>query len=998
VATADELLGITAPARQTADDLLGAPSSGSGQTAEAMLGITAEPSAMAQFFEPTVRTGQRIVERLRESGEAVLGLPSLIRKFALGEAQGGLSDVVKGTAKPVTATDVGWTALRAVGAPFEPIFAPIGESIRTAAEGFVSPETAKTVGAVGEMAAGVGLPFVRVPATPVTRGLSRVGLGRLHEETLALDRARATKPVAEVLREPVPPTEIMPPPGPSVPGITDVARDFRSLQAEGQQLAEQIGTLERAGLPVPRQLRQAYEDIRLAMRGPEARPAMPEVLRRVVQPRAPEAAPAISAAAPETALTGGAPVIGEPLLTPRVSEEATRAITTAAKNTAEALGQTQASAEGKRLFRQVAEALSSGQIHVPDLPQVLERSGLSLPEFVREYADTVSASGRQLQQLSALRQHLDRIASSDPQAARALAELTKHLPPTTLWQMFLYGAGRWPGFVAIDNFRRASLVAQTATTARNILSQTGRYTLEVLDQALQGGIKGEGMGNAPELLASFFRNFPGRQTAELTRALEAFPLDAAKLSALPAGEVNLGTKWTRVINTLNSMQESFFRRAIFDATIRGELRQRGLDVATTLANPRTIPADIITTATQRALESTFAATPGKGTFGDAVMRMYQAFPPLTTINPFPRFLMNSYKFLLDFSPAGYLRLLGKTPEGVLNLANAGKRAEILSRASLGTGLLASGLAVRYSDLAGPKWYEIQVGDKTLDARPFAPVSTYLFFGEALKIMGEAGADSIRNGTDLLQALKTHGKMTVQDVAQGLLSINRIAGTGLVAVDLIRSGAMERKLDLLRDFLAQYLGGFSVPLRTLKDALAGGSPEEATMRDVRGTLLGPAKANVPILSQELPPRPSPLRADIPQVETPWLRQTTGLSLRTKTPVEAEVDRLGIEFPTIAPRTGDPEADRLIAGKMGILSERIVTRILQGPQYQALPDPQKEAILRNLFGRIGTAARQQAAAERPDVFAPLRLQNLPVWKRLLIPDVIRKALDAQRGQGR
>jgi len=99
-------------------------------------------------FEPLQRFGRRVMGRLEEAGQAVVDLPGVVSRTVRGEG---------------TKEDL-FTGLRALGAPFEPIFAPIGESVRLAAESFVSPETAETVGTVAEVGSAFLLPFPgRVP-------------------------------------------------------------------------------------------------------------------------------------------------------------------------------------------------------------------------------------------------------------------------------------------------------------------------------------------------------------------------------------------------------------------------------------------------------------------------------------------------------------------------------------------------------------------------------------------------------------------------------------------------------------------------------------------------------------------------------------------------------------------------------------------------------------------------------------------------------------------
>jgi hypothetical protein len=134
-------------------------------------GVTIPPGT----FRPLATVGKRVLQRLTESGQAVIDLPGAIGRGVTG--RGTMEDL--------------FTGLRAVASPFEPIFAPIGESLRTSAEEFgATPGAAQLIGAGGEIATGLALPFIRTAPTPALgRPLQRVGIGRAPEATLEAERA-----------------------------------------------------------------------------------------------------------------------------------------------------------------------------------------------------------------------------------------------------------------------------------------------------------------------------------------------------------------------------------------------------------------------------------------------------------------------------------------------------------------------------------------------------------------------------------------------------------------------------------------------------------------------------------------------------------------------------------------------------------------------------------------------------------------------------------------
>jgi hypothetical protein len=614
----------------------------------------------------------------------------------------------------------------------------------------------------------------------------------------------------------------------------------------------------------------------------------------------------------------------------------------------------------------------------------MDASGAA-PEMVSFFRNTVRSDAQKLNFLSQLRKSMKAMEANDPSITPALNAFNQAIPPDYFWQRFLRL------YRPIENIRRASLTAQFATTARNILSQTGRYSTEVLDQAVQSGLGGEGLGRSFELTASFARQLTPSGRRDLVQALDQFARTSPKnaqlvneLFATPAGEITLGSRYAKIINTFNVMQESFFRRALFDGSLRGELRARGADVGALLSEPAQLPADAVNKAVQTALEGTFAATPKQGTFGRAVLNMYRDMPLLTQIHPFPRFLANSYKFLYDFSPAGYTRLMLRDPTGKYNWASKATRNQILSRASLGTAFLGAGLAVRNSSAAGEKWYQIQAGDSTIDARPFAPLATYLFIADVMKTLSEVGVDVIRDGKGLTAALKARRGMTGLDVAQGMLSMSRLAGTGLVAIEFLKPQPLEQATNLLRDFAANYIGSFTVPFRTVKDFVAGVDPNEAILRDTRELLLGRAEENIPLLSQTLPPKQFVTRAEPPKAETPVLRQLTGLSLTTANQLEKELQALHLSPFEVMAKSGEPKIDRVLNQSIAEQMQVVFPRLVTASRYQRATDTEKIIILQQVFKETRSVARERLKVLRPDLAKQLAMKQVSADAQALLEE--------------
>ena len=191
----------------------------------------------------------------------------------------------------------------------------------------------------------------------------------------------------------------------------------------------------------------------------------------------------------EEALSRPAVDIGAvPITETRVSTPMTGAIAGSADA---AVAERIAAGPTQRLFRHVQDALAAGEIAPESLPGILERHGVTAADFARDYAQTVSDSGRTLGRLSYLRQRPRRgLCQRGRKRRKSCAALPD--PPVTGWSkaMDIYRT--------MDDQRRALLVSQWATSARNAITQTGRLGLDSVDNALSAFIGGEStVGIAP---------------------------------------------------------------------------------------------------------------------------------------------------------------------------------------------------------------------------------------------------------------------------------------------------------------------------------------------------------------------------------------------------------------------------------------------------------------------------------------------------------------------
>jgi hypothetical protein len=70
--------------------------------------------------------------------------------------------------------------------------------------------------------------------------------------------------------------------------------------------------------------------------------------------------------------------------------------------------------------------------------------------------------------------------------------------------------------------------------------------------------------------------------------------------------------------------------------------------------------------------------------------------------------MNAVKFQYDYSPLGILSFLSKGARAELSRGNT----SVLSKATLGTGMILAAYALRNQSYAGEKWYEFNGTSRT----------------------------------------------------------------------------------------------------------------------------------------------------------------------------------------------------------------------------------------------------------------------------------------------
>lgn len=622
------------------------------------------------------------------------------------------------------------------------------------------------------------------------------------------------------------------------------------------------------------------------------------------------------------------------------------------------------SLEAPRLNKQMAKLIREDKVQIESIPILKDVYGLnnSDKELASQFLEEAATFGGQTLNF------LSQVKKAIPK------QLLEEIPevPKTAWEAFAMRAANGlsktnDAVRKMTNLWRASLVSQLKTSVRNAAVFGGRFSLKVLDDAAIGTEElltskisaKEAYAPLFEDILAITRKLTPSGRNRLSNILENEPFFKARLYGTPSADVSLGSKYANFLNIFNRTQEFFTRDIAFDATLTGELKRLGVSALEQLTEKE--QAKILKKSVDTALDLTLSKSP-EGKLGKTFVKLLNDYPILQIVGyPFPRFLTNSVRAIYEFSPFGLTRFL--KPEFVRQISSGDKRAalSVINKAAMGSTMFAGAAYLRESKYAGEKWYEIKPDpdnkpNTVIDMRPFNPVlPTYMFIAEAIK---------------------DPSKMENRDWIEGVLGINRIAGTTLFMTSMLSGMGPDNVKKAITQLSGEFLGGFSVHFRTLKDFVAHYSKEERLPRERRvSPLIAPFLSNIPFASQKLPVAESLTRAEPREQELPLKEQLTGLRFTTKNIIEKEIDRLGIKQREIQPRTGIPEADNEIKKIAGDFIEKNISKLINNEKYLRLSDPIKREVIKDELGKIRLEATRFVFRSNPKLFKKRLESKIP-----------------------
>ena len=664
------------------------------------------------------------------------------------------------------------------------------------------------------------------------------------------------------------------------------------------------------------------------------------------------------------------------------------------------------------------------------LDGAIARAGLSQEQFAKITFTSFSEAGSMLSAASPLGKLLKGYRDADPEI--------KKLYENTFGKEGDSYTGKFGEVMhRLDRERRALMVTQVSTTVRNVATgvtrlgfDTGYNLMEstlyhagrAFDSLISGraaediasgkftqGLKDiarDGFG----LLAFTLDAFDKGQAADIAQAMLQYNPQLLKVLNRTTGEVS-GTetlsRFTMGLNKLNIMQDTFFRRAVFSASVDKKLRRMGLSLQEVLEKNMVLPTKLLGDAVEDSVAFTFSRMPkenSKKYVGDGLAHTFIKFneklgplpglvgaPVGTGAFPFARFMTNAMQFQFQYSPLSFVGATLNSAGGALKYMKAsmgdlteaqrkqllsGGKADIdkareqFSKGIVGYGALMAAIYHR-SNNQDVRWYEGKTEDgRTTDLRPFFPLAPYLVVADLIVKWDN-------NELDKIDAKKVLEGLTGTQFRTGASSYmidsffrNVRSPTGLTDV----SG--EKVSEYVSGYLGELVGGALTPGRVVRDVVAAFDEEEARLKDfnkIEG--IGAAERglsqftntlyrNLPFVSKyggfdelQSPTREGPIiRQD------PIGTQLTGIRKeQRRTPIEEELVNLGLENYMVVPSSGDKKADFFVKKYMGKYVQDEVSKLIETDRYKNASAIKKRVMMKRRLARFRKISKRIGEVE-------------------------------------
>ena len=622
--------------------------------------------------------------------------------------------------------------------------------------------------------------------------------------------------------------------------------------------------------------------------------------------------------------------------------------------------------------------------------QSLKDAGVSAVDFARMMGTTASDAGKTLQQLSVVARMENKLKAIDPAAAKEIDALYGKSSIEGPFSLL------WDGVKKLDRNLKATMTSQLSTTVANAFSTANVYTFkaasELIESALYrtgqtleevvtgkpvtGTFKGGLEGVWKDATRGIFYLKNAGLSAEVTDELLKNSKSLNSLITRSVGEnaPDEILKPIRLLNTLNTAQDAFFRKAMFAATVDKQLSRVGLDMYQLIADDKIIPTSILKNATNEALRATMSGMPENTLLKGAVKAIEMAGPIGSVFAPFPKFMANALEWQMKYMPTS----LGTGALDIGRGINLLKSNEVEGRkllmsgydkvasGTVGTAALYTAIKIREEN-QDKKFYELG-GDNgtTIDSRVLFPWAGYLAIADLYVKAKEQKLDQFdwKGFKDTVLGFKIPQGATAFGMDK-LAEYVTNAGEG-------RGDAnqQERLSAAIGQFVGEYLGRGLVPFQQVSTLVGAFDRGENLPRDFKQVPAGDEgfwtsmgktlQSKTPILKQGLPEKVEATKKESEYDDSGLLKMFTAIRVQ-KTPneLERELNRLNIPSNKVFSSTGDPVID---AKAKQILAPQLLDNMYPALKndrlFQQGDDDVKRSMMEDYLAREQSAAKKAA----------------------------------------
>jgi hypothetical protein len=646
----------------------------------------------------------------------------------------------------------------------------------------------------------------------------------------------------------------------------------------------------------------------------------------------------------------------------------------------------------------VFSKLDSGEINDAVLEQAINAAGLTPKEFAQANKLTVTEAASIMQQYSVASRAMNKLKEIDPEFKKMADELFGK-PDEYTSAMGLLGKG----ISRVERESKAFVVSGIGTTVRNVLGTIPVLTYTSAASVIEGTLYTAGKvlsdGSSGQRLETLKRGMADTMkdafsvygylaktdlSDEVTYSLlEHNPsIRNNILSATQEGNNRDLSQVAQVFNSLNTAQDAWFRKAIFNAAVEKNARRAGLDPFLIMAEGKSVPASILQKSADDALKSTFSYQPkvqakGLGSLEAGAETTANYFikaaelPGGSLFATFPRFMSNAIAFQYRYSVLGAASgaedmLRGGAMEAAGDAAGAGLKRqgqENLAKGVVGTAALAAAYDYRMNN-QDSNWAEIKKEDgSSVDMRSIFPIGPLLAVA------------------DVIAKVKLGEKPDTAGALEAVVGMKMPAGTQSQFLDqLFAAFSSEKDADKMEVAVGKVLGDFTARFAApfvfksgyefldlfREQGTIQRDPNVITADTTTGRIAEAAvnrvQGKLPILKEDLPEAVPRLREGPIVKEGEFFNSLVGIrEIPKKTPAEEEITKVNADpFKVYGGSSGNKTYDRAFIEQVNPRAIAYVEKLIEKDTYQKLSLAEKREKIQAVLSRATEVATLQTRA--------------------------------------